>query len=143
MYPSKFEVSPVTPEEYKEIVTSPNIIGSLKKANDGETPTYTDDSYIIRYGKYRAMGTILHSSEGVYEIHIAVPIDSVRYCRVLALGAMTWIKEEYDTNAKAVFTTAPEGKIANFVRQLGFTQSDKVADKLYFTFNFTSLTNRG
>lgn len=130
---SEFSIHSATPEEYHSIVTEPNIINPIKEANQGLTPDYEDNSYIIKYREYRLLFTIFEKHPGVYEIHIACPRNSIIASRALALAIMTWVESKY-SNTKAIITNCPEGKIANMVRKLGFIQIDKEEDKLHFIY---------
>lgn len=125
------------PEEYIEIINSPNIKEAIEKANNGIMPNYTD-SYIVESDKYRLLFTISYVAKHIYETHIACPTDSVRLSRVLALYGLKWISQTYDPEAKAVMTTVNKGmdKVANFVTKIGFRQVDELGDKLYFLYKF-------
>lgn len=129
-------VHKATPSEYNHYITAPNIAQAIRESNAGITPEYEEESYVSSFGKYSLLFTLAKAGKGLYETHIACPTDSIRASRLLVLGGMQWLASIHDTDTRGIFTTCPEGKIANFVRRLRFEQTGKVGDMLFFAYVF-------
>lgn len=131
------QITKATPEQYYAAVTSPNIAEAIKDCNEGIAPSYQENSYLASFRSYSLIFTLAKMGEDVYETHIACPKDSIRASRLLVLGGMQWLYDR--SKPKAIFTTCPEGKIANFVRKLGFNQVAVSGDNLVFLYAFSKI----
>ena len=69
------------------------------------------------------------SKAGIYEMHIACPLASIRASRILASAAMDWL---YHMGADVIVTSCPEGKIANMARKLEFVELTRTPELIYF-----------
>jgi hypothetical protein len=59
--------------------------------------------------------------DGVYEMHIASPKDSIRSSRKLTVEAMEWL---FSMCADKIITNCPRGKISNMAKKLGLKLYD-------------------
>ena len=130
------KVRKATAEEFAAYVTHPSRAEAILAGNGGITPEYCEESYISYSGKYSLLFTLDELTPGIYETHICCLPDSIRYSRVLVLGGMQWLVKEHNPATKGIFTSCPKGKIANFVRRLGFNKLDTVGDKIFFSYVF-------
>jgi len=91
-----------------------------------------ENSYIIIiYDQYRMLASVQRTNtKGTYEVHIACPRDSIRASRLLAYIGMKWIIADPNIKAKVLITTAPLGKISNFLKKLKFKQLELLPNGL-------------
>lgn len=135
--PKDFTIHEATISESATILNEPQILANLRLKDStsitGEGHTY----YIISYKEYKAMFSFWETEKtpGLYEVHTAIPKNSLRACRLLILAAMDWGFREGCPGVKAYISSAPEGKIANFLRKLGFRELNaKAGNKLIFMY---------
>lgn len=129
-----FNVRHATEEEFYSIIREPQLHAPILKELGGREPIYEKAiCYLISIRAYRLLFTLKEKQDGLWEVHIACPRDSIRASRVLILAGVKWISLERK-EIKGLITSCPEGKIANMCRKLGFTeiQKDIQKDKLYF-----------
>ena len=75
----------------------------------------------IAYNRgHRLLFVFWEKSNGVYEMHIAAPKDSILSCRSLAKEAMSWV---FSMGAKKIVTNCPKGKISNMAKKIGLKLS--------------------
>ncbi len=97
---------------------------------------------LIVYKGYRLLVSYKHvgkKADGLVEVHIACPRDSIVASRVLAMIGMKWLVEDAGAAAKQLITYAPLGKIGNFLLRIGFKRDETReprADLVFFTYDY-------
>jgi hypothetical protein len=88
--------------------------------------------YVARAGNYKLLFHYSSLGEGVWDIHIGCPKDSIRASRKLSLAAMQYVAHKNESCFRALTTNCPEGKIANMCRKLGATEIKTLNSRVYF-----------
>ena len=68
--------------------------------------------------------------DGIYEIHISCPKDSIIASRLLCLAGINEMFKRPEI--RGFITSCPAGKIANMCKKIGFKQVNEIDGKLYF-----------
>lgn len=104
-----------TKKEVLDIMNEPQIVERVGK---------TTESFIyqphIAYNKEHILLFFFWETviPKVYEMHIAVPKESLLSCRKLATEGMQWV---FKMGADKIITNCPKGKISNMAKKLGMT----------------------
>ena len=139
-----FAIQKATKLEVAAIVNEPQILANLGIKDSSAILSDGQQYHIIKYTpkrggkKFKALFSFESSGEGtnLYEVHTAIPKDSLKVCRLLILAAMHWGFTKGIPDAKGFITSVPKSlpKIANFCLKLGYKQIvNKPSDtSLYF-----------
>jgi len=112
-------------EEAKAILLEPQIVGRV-----GLTVEHFRFQPWLAYNRdHRLLFVFWEQSDGVYEMHIAAPKDSILSCRNLATEAMSWV---FSMGAKKIVTNCPSGKISNMAKKMGLKITDSIDGQDYY-----------
>lgn len=126
-----YEVTPCPEAKFYEILKSPEIASRLTEHRGSSSAVYDPEAKLLTCNGHTMLFQWELISGSIYQAHIAIPKESLKYSRLLAQLGIFWLfKDQPKMNMLVV--EPMKGKMANYCTRVGFIKMPSNKINMYY-----------